>query len=201
MTITKIAPAVKTEGRYNVFVDDKFAFSLSETQLIEAGLKKGQVVSEDEVARLKSESDFGKNYIRAVDLISRRLRSEKEIRDYAWRKQWTPENRDRVIERLTERGYLNDEKFAESFTHSRATTKNLSRRKMAQELMKKGLEKDLIEKTLQNSAEYDEKQALQNLVAKKRDKYDSEQKLTAYLVRQGFSYDDVKNALSEDQNQ
>ncbi len=195
--ITKITPAAQTAGRYNIFVNDDFSFSLDETQLVRQGLKKGEILPADRYLELKGESDFGKNYIRAVDLVSRRLRSEREIRDYAFRKQWTPENRDRVIARLYERGYLNDERFAEAFVRSRATMKNISRRKLILDLRKKGISPEICEKVLAKSEEYDEKSALQKLVEKKRNKYDDERKFIAYLARQGFGYDDIKNALAE----
>jgi len=194
--ITKISQAVKTEGRYNVFVDEQYSFSLDESQLVKLNVRKGQELTEEELAKLKDESEFGKSYIRAVDLISRRPRSEKEIRDYAWKKQWSAEIRDRVIERLKERLYLNDEKFAESFVRSRTNTRNFSKRKMQAELMKKGIQKELMEKVLADS-DFDESESLKNLMAKKRDKYDSTEKLVQYLARQGFRYDHIKSALDE----
>jgi SOS response regulatory protein OraA/RecX len=36
------------------------------------------------------------------------------------------------------------------------------------------------------------------VLAKKRSKYDDEQKLIAYLMRQGFSYDTIRDALNGD---
>ncbi|HMR86371.1 MAG TPA: RecX family transcriptional regulator [Candidatus Nanoperiomorbaceae bacterium] len=200
MNITKISPAVKTEGRYNVFVDNEFSFSLDETQLVTLGLKKGDAIDELQLSELKNESDFGKNYIRAVDLISRRLRSEREIRDYARRKQWTEDNTERVIDRLCERGYLNDERFAESFVRSRANTRNFSAKRMKVELQKKGVKPDIITNMLAESDDYDEMAALRKMIAKKINKYDDERKLVAYLARQGFKYDDIKSALVDDEN-
>ena len=200
MKITKISPAIKTEGRYNVFVDNEFSFSLDETQLVTLGLKKGDAIDELQLLELKNESDFGKNYIRAVDLISRRLRSEREIRDYARRKQWTEDNTERVIDRLCERGYLNDERFAESFVRSRANTRNFSATRMKVELQKKGVKPDIITNILAESEDYDEMEALLLMFAKKINKYDDERKLVAYLARQGFKYDDIKSALVDDEN-
>jgi len=196
--VTKISPAVKTEGRHNVFVDNKFSFSLDESQLVKIGLKKGDEISAEKLAELKNESDFGKNYIRAVDLISRRPRSEKEIRDYAFRKKWAKENIEKVIERLHDRGYLNDAKFAEMFVRSRATLRNYSARKMKMELRKKGITSEIIDQVLTASDDFDENTALKNLIQKKRKNYDDKQKLIAYLARQGFSYDKIKAVLKED---
>jgi len=195
MQITKVTKAVKTECRYNVFVDEEYSFSLDESQLVDLGVRKGQELTDEELAQLKSESSFGKSYIRAMDLISRRQRSEKEIRDYAWKKQWSPEVRDRVTERLKECGYLNDEKFAKSFVRSRAN-RGFSNRKMRTELIKKRIKRELIDHVLKDE-DFNELESLKNLIIKKRDKYESDEKLIQYLMRQGFRYDHIKSILDE----
>ena len=198
MKITKISPAIKTEGRYNIYVDDKYSFSLDEVQLASLNLKKNDEIDAEQLDQLKSESDFGKNYVRALDLISRRPRSQREIRDYAFRKQWTKSNTERVIERLLERGYLDDAKFAEIFVRSRANLRNYSTKRMKLELRKRGVASDIVDQVLTDSENFDENAALKNLIAKKRNRYDNEQKLIAYLARQGFSYDKIRDALSSD---
>ena len=195
MIITKISPAVKTAGRYNIFIDDIYSFSLDELQLVHSGFKKGQEISEEQLDEYKLESDFGKNYIRAVDLISRRFRSEREIRDYSFRKQWDQDITQKVVDRLYKFGYLNDERFAETFIRSRALMRNNSKRKMILELRKKGVDQDIIDRALNSSDEYDEHVALKKMITKKRGSYDDERKLIAYLARQGFRYDDIKDAL------
>ena len=197
MKITKISPAIKTEGRYNIYVDDKYSFSLDEVQLASLNLKKNDEIDAEQLDQLKNESDFGKNYVRALDLVSRRPRSQREIRDYAFRKQWTKSNTERVIERLLERGYLDDAKFAEIFARSRANLRNYSTKRMKLELRKKGIASDIVDQVLTDSENFDENAALKNLIAKKRNRYDNEQKLIAYLARQGFSYDKIKSALSD----
>ena len=196
MLITKISKAVKTEGRYNIFVNEEFAFSLDELQLVKLGLRKGQELSESEITELKNESDFGKNYIKALDLISRRLRSEREIRDYAHKKQWSKKNLERVIERLYENSYLDDRKFASAFVRSKATLKNQSRRQLELALRSKGIKQDIINESIDSSEEYNENDALKRLINKKINYYDDEKKLITYLLRQGFNYDDIKNELT-----
>lgn len=195
MRITKISPAVKTPGRYNIYVDGKYSFSLDEFQLVQTGLHSGLDIDESKLDELKSESDYGKNYIRAVDLISRRLRSEKEMRDYAKRKQWTATNTERVIERLKSRGYLNDKVFAEAFVRSRQSTEKYSKRRIERDLRQKGIAPNIIEQVLPD--ESSDKNAIIKLVQKKASRYDDVNKLKAYLFRAGFNYDDVNQAISE----
>lgn len=192
MRISKVSPAVKTAGRYNIYVDGKYSFSLDELQLVQNGLHSGLEISEAQLEQLKSESDFGKNYIRAVDLISRRLRSEREIRDYAFRKQWTKSNTERVIKRLKARGYLNDQRFAELFFSSRHQSGRYSLKRIRLDLVKKGISSDIIDDLCRANGD---SAALLKLIKKRINKYDDENKLIAYLARNGFRYDDIKAAL------
>lgn len=192
MRISKVSPAVKTAGRYNIYVDGKYSFSLDELQLVQNGLHSGLEISEAQLEQLKSESDFGKNYIRAVDLISRRLRSEREIRDYAFRKQWTKSNTERVVERLKARGYLNDRRFAELFFSSRHQSGRYSLKRIRLDLVKKGISSDIIDDLCRANGD---SAALLKLIKKRINKYDDENKLIAYLARNGFRYDDIRAAL------
>lgn len=198
MKVTDIKPAVKTPGRWNIFIAGKYAFSLSDSQLLDEKLKRGGDIDEARLAELKGESEFGKAYARALELIFRRLRSEKEVRDYARRKEWPDELRDRIIAKLIKKGYINDKKFAESWVRSRTAIKPSSRRKLELELRQKGVASSVISDALQEDGEHDEQAALQKIIAKKRARYDDEQKFMAYLARQGFSFEAIKAALAEE---
>lgn len=197
MKITAIKAAVKTPGRYNIFVDGQYSFSLDELQVVQNGVRLGREYSEAELAALKDESVFGKAYARALEYIFRRPRSEKEMRDYAFRKQWEPAIAERVMSRLRDKGYLDDEKFAASWVRHRALGKPISQRKLRQELKQKGVTDDIADKAIAGDEDFDETDALQRLVAKKRGRYADEQKFIAYLLRQGFSYDRVKTVLDK----
>ena len=194
MQITKVAPAVKTPGRYNIFVDGTYSFSLDELQLVQTGIHSGLDIDEAELARLKGESDFGKQYIRAIDLISRRLRSEKEIRDYGRRKDWPAENIDRVVQRLHNKGYLDDHRFAESFVRARLNAGRYSKRRIEMDLRQKGVSQQIIQEVISESV--DDSTALIKLIQKRQHRYDDVNKLKAYLLRAGFNYDDINRALA-----
>lgn len=198
MKITAIKAAVKTIGRFNVFVDGAYSFSLDESQIITTGIRVGREYTEAELTHLKEESEFGKAYGRALQYVFRRPRSEKELRDYAWRKGWEPPMTERVMNRLRDKGYLDDAKFADAWVRHRAMGKPMSARRLRLELRQKGLAPELIEQALDKDDTFDEHTALRTLVAKKRSRYTDEQKFIAYLVRQGYSYDDVKTVLHEE---
>ena len=69
--------------------------------------------------------------------------------------------------------------------------KGVSRKKLEMELIKKGISREILDEVLDGRDDEDE---VKKMIAKKRNKYDDE-KLIAYLCRQGFSYDLVKYSL------
>lgn len=196
MKITALKPAVKTVGRWNVFVDGKYSFSLDESQVLEHRLKIGQEIDETQLERLKDDSTYGKAYARALDLILRRVRSRKEMLEYARRKEWSEHTTQRVMERLEAKGYIDDHVFATAWVRSREAIKPSSRRKLTAELRQKGVSSAIIESVLADDG-HDEIAMLRRIVEKKRARYDDEQKLMAYLARQGFSFDAIKSVLAD----
>ena len=76
--------------------------------------------------------------------------------------------------------------------------KGTSVRRLKLELAQKGIENDIVERLIAENIRSDDEE-LQKIIVKKRRKYaDDEQKLIAYLVRQGFAYEDIKRTLSEE---
>jgi regulatory protein len=207
MKITGISPQQKDKNRLNVMVDGKYRFSLDVFQYADLGLKVGQEFSDDELTALEQESVFGKVYARALEYCLMRPHSSREVSDYLYRKTRdsrtktggvkkgvSPAITNRVFDRLVEKGYIDDEKFARYWVDNRQLTKGVSRRKLQAELRAKGVEASIIERYLQESprSDYDE---LAKVIAKKQGRYPDRQKFMQYLARQGFSYDDIKQAL------
>lgn len=211
MKITAITAQQKNLNRVNVMIDGKYRFSLDIFQVGELGIKIDQDYSEEELVEFEQESQFGKLYARALEYTMLRPHSEKEIRDYLWRKtrtvrtkegtekQGVPQNlADKVLERLKEKKYIDDEAFTRYWFENRSQTKGTSLRKLENELLTKGVDSKVIEHQRINSDRSDDRE-LEKVIAKKQSKYPDEKKLTVYLMRQGFRYDDIKQALSSNQ--
>lgn len=217
--ITNIKQAVKNENRVNVFVNSKYSFSLDIAQLVDFKIKVGQEISESELAELKKASEFGKLYQRTLEWVLTRPHSVRETKDYLYRKtrscssvalggaspslttseQSSDFSVDKssftnaIVERLIQKGYLDDFKFAEYFVENRFVKKGISKKRLKMELMKKGVSREIIEQVLEETSRNDEEEILK-IIAKKRNKYDDE-KLIQYLCRQGFHFETVRNLV------
>lgn len=210
MKITAITPQQRDKDRVNVSVDGKYRFSLDILQIGELGIKVGKEYSDTELAELEEESQFGKLYTRTLEYALTRPRSQREIRDYLYKKTRDTRTKTgavkkgvseslthRVFERLVAKGYIDDEKFARFWIENRNVRKGSSMRKLRTELAAKRVDREIVDRLLEDS-DRDDASELKKIVEKKRSRYDDEQKFMAYLARQGFSYDDIKDALAED---
>ena len=193
--ITDLKQGVKNENRVNVFVDGKYSFSLDISQVVDFHLKKGLVISEEQLEEFKRASEFGKLYQRALEWVLVRPRSEKETYDYLYKKisekKLDKEYINRIIDRLKEKKYLNDETFSRYYVENRFVKKGISKKRLRMELMKKGVAANIIDEVLDGRNDEEE---IKKMIIKKRKKYDDE-KLTAYLCRQGFDYQLVKDLV------
>lgn len=208
MKITSISIQKKDKNRINVMVDGKYRFSLDVFQLVDLGIKVGADYTDEQLTNLEQESQFGKVYGRALEYSLMRPHSAREVRDYLYRKTRPTRTKTgevrpgiptevttRVFDRLVEKGYVDDEKFARYWVDNRSLRKGASKRKLSSELSSKGVEQSIIERLLSESERTDENE-LQKIIEKKRSKYPDNQKFMMYLAHQGFSYDDIKAALS-----
>lgn len=196
MKFTDIKAQVKTAGRYSIFIDGEYAFSLSDVALLAQQLKIGQEVSKERVAELKQLSSDDKLYGSTLRYLGIRPRSEWEVRSYLQRKQASPALEDKILNKLSKDGYINDLSFAQAWVSSRRLLRPTSKRKIQQELRSKRVADEVTRQVLA-SDEADERQVLRELANKKRSRYREDIKLMQYLVRQGFSYEDVKSVVSE----
>lgn len=209
MKITNISPQVRDKNRVNVGVDGKYRFSLDFLQVGELGIKIGQEYTEAEIVALEEESQYGKLYNRALEHALMRPRSQREMKDYLYRKTRdsltktgqikkgvSPALTERVFEKLVSKGYIDDQKFARFWIENRNLRKGSSMRRLSAELSAKGVDRTIIESLLGETDRSDEDE-IKKIIDKKRPRYDDDQKIMAYLARQGFSYDDIKSALDD----
>ena len=212
MIITAINLQTKNSNRVNIIIDGEYKLSLDVYQLGILGIKVGGVVSQNDIDKLQEESSFGKLYTQALKYCLMRPHSSQEIKDYLFKKTLDRKvknyktgeinNRqgvnskisDRVYNRLVDKGYVDDEKFGCWWIRNRKINTGISIRKLRQELSAKRVSNDIIDMVLAQS-DRDDNCEIIKIINKKRSRYPDENKMIAYLARQGFSYEDIKDGL------
>ncbi|MFQ5493051.1 MAG: RecX family transcriptional regulator [Candidatus Dojkabacteria bacterium] len=204
----------KRGNKIAIFLDDRYTFSVEESILIEEGLFVGKQLAEEDLTRIQKDDLVATLITRSLNLISSRPRSEKEIRDYLSQKLMKRKVekglaavvRDDVLKLLKKKSYLNDDEFALWWVKNRKEFKTRSRRELTAELARKGIDnqiiRDVLAKEYPGSEEVETierlaKKKLKGLEQKWLNERDLKQKLTEYLMRKGYSYDNIKQALNK----
>jgi len=197
--VTDIKQQQRLKGRFSIYVDGRYGFSLSDTALLDSRLTVGQEMTGEELKTYKQLSLDDKVYANALRYAAMRLRSRWELESYLQRKQASPALATQILEKLEAIGMIDDLAFAKTWVDNRHLLKPTSKRKLQQELRAKHVANDIISQVLQ-ADETDDRQSLRQLVDRKRrqSKYQDDMKLMQYLSRQGFSYDDIKHVLQTD---
>lgn len=197
MKITSIKQQLKNPERASLFIDGKYSFSLSLNELVAERLKINQEIDDAGLKRLKKLSDDGKLKARTLEWVLNRPRSIRELRDYLYRKKAEPEQINNLTEEFENRGYISDEAFTLWLVDMRKRG-GKSNRAIENELFKKGVAREIVSKSMSKD-EAEEEDRLRAVYAKKSrlSRYKADpSKLIQYLLRQGFSYGDVKKIMS-----
>ncbi len=160
-------------------------------------LKVGVALSDAELESLVFESQYVRAKSRAVWYLDRKDRTSRDLYKKLTDSGFDKKASAKVIARLIEVGLIDDRRFAENY-RDRLIRDNVSKREAFQKLLIKGVDYDLAKEVLAD-CEVDELSQINELLQRKyRTKLASDggvQKVYAALIRKGFSYGAVKEAL------
>lgn len=191
--IKEIKEAEKS-SRFNIFTEEGFAFSLSAKGIYENGVAIGKEYTEEEYEELLKVVEAEKVFSAAVRLLGYRDYSEKELISRLAQKGMDGTE---AVSKLVEMGYINDEKYAESIIGKYLSS--YGKRRIEEELKKRKIDRQVWEPLLSetccdlSSAAYEVlcKKQKMNPFADRKEK----EKVYAFLVRKGYSHDEIKSAL------
>lgn len=197
--ITRLTQGKKNPNRVNLYLDNQFAFALSIDEMAKHSLKKGLELSNEQIEILKDIDETDYIFAKLLNFLSYRPRTVKEVRDRLYKYKVNDKvKQDLLIERLQSKGYLDDLKFTQWFIESRNTHRPRSPRMLTAELKTKGVSEEVIKSVINEVA--DETETIRHLLTKKLgvphtlDQL-TRQKIYAYLGRQGFSWDKIKEVV------
>jgi len=192
-TITALVAQKRHKDRVNVFLDGEFAFGLPLDEAHQ--LAKGQVLSDDDIAQLRTIDEVARAFDRAVTLLARRPYSTSEIRRKLASKEIDPAIIDQALAKLERFGYVDDRAFAQYWIENRERFRPRGSRALKHELRAKGLPHNIIEEALEGvdtadsayRAAQEHTKRLRGLTTR-----EARAKLGAFLARRGFNYDIIR---------
>lgn len=192
-TITALETQKHDPERVNVFLDGEFAFGAPMLLVAARGLRPGRELDDAQVQELRREDGVERAYGAALNFLSFRPRSRREMRDYFRRKKTEEEVVEEVLARLEANRLLDDREFARYWVENRQIFRPRGTMALRMEMRQKGLERDVIDEAL---AEVEDEEAVAHEAGRKKvrtfrhlDDREFFRRMVGFLQRRGFPYD------------
>ena len=190
--ITGLHTGKRREKRVNVYLDDKFAFSLQADVAVKEDLQVGQELTANQIEALATSDRMQRCFNAATRYLSYRPRSEAEVRQRLQQRGFDGGGIEAALTRLKEQGLVDDAAFAQFWTDNRETFSPRSQWLTRLELRRKGVADETIDDVV--DAVDDGDSAYRAALSKVRhlplsDYQSFRRRLGEYLKRRGFSYE------------
>ena len=203
-TITGITPSPRKPGRFVLDVDGAEVATLS-IEAIER-LRLGSGVPFDDRLALEVEREAGilDTYDRALNMLAARGRASADLRRVLIRKGEPADRVTIAIERLERAGFIDDASYARQFTRSKGVGGGLSKRRVQQELAKRGVARDVSDEAIETvfvEEGVDEEASIERVARKKLRSLSSvddatrKRRLYSFLTRRGYDSDAIGRVL------
>jgi len=197
-----VVTAIERSGRHNVLVtiNEEIQLMLSRDIWAERPLSEGEELDFAEFSQWLLPRQYPEALNKAVALLAQRARSGGEIRQKLERAHYLEDTIDMVLYKLEKERLLDDEAFAREFSASCAR-RQMGKSRIRMELVRKGLPRELIDRTMEALPQEEADDAAIRLAQKLLRRHNGEdtrkemQKVLAAMARRGYSYEDSKEAI------
>jgi len=193
-TITAIKKQKRNSNRVNIYLDDEFSFGLYVINAVR--LKIGQTLSQSEINTLQHEDQIESAYQKALNFIAYKPRTTFDVRKKLMDGGYPDQIVETILEKLLEKGYLNDQQFAENWIENKSLNKPRGKKLIRLELKQKNIDQEIIDEAV-NQMEQEEELAFRaaeryhkRLLNLEEDVF--KRRLTGFLIRRGFSFSTVR---------
>lgn len=199
MKITEVVPQKNTKHRVSVFVDNKYAFSLDETDAVFMKIKPGREITQSEIQNCIMEGNFTKARDCALGILSSKPITEKLLCDKLSEKGYDEAVVTEVVRELSELGYVNDYDYAALFLEH-CVSKMWGRSKIKYEMKQKGIDDRIVEEILDNFDDADLTDDMTDAIISKYGSDDltdikTKARVTRYFASRGFGFSEIDAAL------
>ena len=201
--ITALESIKRKKGWFEIRFDNNLSFNVNDELVLKCLLKVGRNLTKNEIEKLRNEADYLFLKKKALDILSRRRISERELRRKLRSERKFSYHTDKVVGGLKNIGLIDDLTFASSAINSFLISGPKSRMYIRQKLYQKGIPKEIAEKAIESElADYDESQAALGLARKKFETVKplstlkAKKRIADFLRGRGFSWDIVNYCLN-----
>lgn len=204
MKVTKIETQKRNKEKVNIYVDNKYLFSLTLNGLLASHLKEGSEITDSQIEELKIEDEPKLAFQHALNIISYSMKTEFELVKKLREKEFSEPSIEQAVQKLKGYKYIDDDIYVTMYIKTKAIPNNWGEQKIISKLLQKGVDINLIKQKIEELYSYDEKK---NAITKVAEKYveklpidedilKKKQKLYRYLAGKGYSYELISSTVS-----
>ena len=136
---------------------------------------------------------------RAMHLLEKMDRTEKQLRDKLTENGYPNDLVDEAVEYVRSYHYIDDRRYAENYIRYRQESK--SRILLKNELLRKGISSQIIDEAMEAEYHMDPRTLIDQWLKKKgysssEQDSEKERKIGQFLLRKGFSWEDIRSCMS-----
>lgn len=194
MSVLTLQPG--KNNKVHLLLDGEYAMTADSDFVAFSGLHDNMILDDEALADLQGKVNARRAFNKASDLLALRDHSEKELLQKLRQKGFA-DGAEEAMEKLKSYGYLDDSRFALRFAQELQRVKHYGKKRIEQELYRKGVSRDVVSDTLEQLS-FDE-DALTALIERRYlrqlDTEKGVQKTVAALQRMGYSFGEIRDAL------
>jgi regulatory protein len=202
--LTALVPEPQGAGAVRIEVDGERFGSVPPEVVRAERLQVGQELDESLLVRLAALAEVEATYRTALRAVERRSFARADLARRLRRKGHAPDSIQRALERLAERGFLDDAAFAANYVETRST-RGRGPLRLARDLAAMGVERGVIDRALAGHAgSADDTGNIPRALAAKRaaqladlPRHVRRRRVLAYLARRGFSGREVSEMVGK----
>ncbi len=186
--------------KIHIYVDEEYRATVDSDYWYSEKYRNLKEINEEELTELLDSVSFRRAYNKGLDFLSRRPYGTKELIKKLCEKGHEKDASEKACERLSELGLLNDEEYARMVSNDLMERKNYSIKRVKQELVFRGISREIIENTIDTLDNDAENRIILVIKKKYLNKLNDEKgrkRAIDGLMRLGFSYSEIKSALQK----
>ena len=195
-TITQIEALKRPRGYCAVYVDGDVALTAHRESVATAGLRPGERLEAGELQKMLVAAQEADAFRQALGVLAGRDRTQTELRRTLVRRGFPQPTIATVLERLREKGLLDDRRYAREYVRTQGARRGLGPGALRARLARVGMASPIVDEALTEELPDDEQEKIAQTLARKRlsrlrtaDGKDVRPRLYQLILRRGFDPD------------
>lgn len=192
-----------SKSKYKILLENDKSINIYDNVILNNNLLFKKEINEELLSKLEKENEEEDIYYKAINFISKKIRSKKEINEYLLKLDIPYSLKDKINERLASNLLINDEMYAKAYIHDKVYLSNDGPYKIKNDLVHNDIDDDTVNEVISKIDENIIYEKLTKLILKKinsnhnKSNYMLKQKIVGDMINLGYSKEMILEIIEE----